>query len=222
MINIITNSKIVEIEFANKCKAKGLEFRIIERVVELFTYFKEIKGSTVIVDCRNLMFKQIVDELIKSSEYMKEAIILCEDGCQEYEHNFKSSKMEDVFAVAVDRELKSVKYPSVGEVELERTARAVLENYEFSSKYEGYKYLKAICKNKTMKKETKFNCKQEMKNIGKELNLENCENIERNIRYIIQKNNNSEIAKIKGKGNAVSIKSVVMFLADKIEEALKI
>ena len=46
--------------------------------------------------------------------------------------------------------------------------------------------------------------------------------LERNIRYIIQKNNNSEIAKIKGKGNAVSIKSVVMFLADKIEEALKI
>ena len=73
-----------------------------------------------------------------------------------------------------------------------------------------------------MKKETKFNCKQEMKNIGKDLNLENCKNVERNIRYIIQKNNNSEIAKIKGKGNAVSIKAVVMFLAEKIEEALKI
>jgi len=213
---------LVESEFANKCKANGIEFRIIERIVELFTYFKEIRSSTVIFDCNNVMFKQIVDELIKSSNYMKDAIILCESGCEDYAYNFKSTKLDDVFAVALDRELKNVKYPSIGEFELEKTARAVLENYEFSSVYEGYKYLKAICKSKTMNKENKFNFKEELENVANLSCLASCENIERNIRYIIQKNSNSEIKKVKGGSNKVSIKSVIMFLVGKIEETLKI
>ena len=61
-----------------------------------------------------------------------------------------------------------------------------------------------------------------MENVANLSCLASCENIERNIRYIIQKNSNSEIKKVKGGSNKVSIKSVIMFLVGKIEETLKI
>ena len=221
MINLITSSRIVESEFAKKCKEKGVEFRIIERLVELFLYFKELNGSTIIIDCNNAIYKQIVDELLRSSQYMKDAIIFCEDACQCYENNFKSSKFDDVFAVALDRELNRVKYPNISIFEIERAAKVVLERYGFCNKYEGYKYLNEICLGVEIKKDVKFNCKEEIINISKNHNLKSCLSIERNLRYIIDNNSNSEIIKVKGEGGKVSIKAVVMFLVSKIDEILK-
>ena len=50
MIYLISNNKLVESVFASRCKESGLAFGIIERMVELFANFQNLKNSTVIVD----------------------------------------------------------------------------------------------------------------------------------------------------------------------------
>ena len=105
--------------------------------------------------------------------------------------------------------------------EIERAVKVVLERYGFCNKYEGYKYLKEICTSAEIKKDAKFNCKEEIINASKSHNLKSCLSIERDLRYLIANNNNSEIIKVKGEGGKVSIKAVVMFLVSKIDEILK-
>lgn len=221
MINLISNNKLVEGEFACSCKESGIAYGIIERMVELFANFKNLKNSTIIVDYKSLKSNEIVKELLRVSPWLKNAILLCDEDCREYANNYKSSNLEEVIAVASDREKNRNKHPIVNEVELDCVLKDLLDGYGFSNKYDGYKYIKSICKNMAQHDWERFSVKEEIDYIAKEFTLTNKSNIERNIRYVIEMNENIEIAKIRSRENKVSIKSVIAFLADELEEQLK-
>lgn len=216
MFILISNNKNNEYEFSQLCRNVGINYSIYERQADLFSNTSEIKNSIVIVDLESIMFQDLIFDLMASGTLKHNVVLMGDNVSDKFNDYFKVTGINDAFVVAKFQSSQHNNTFSKVNQKIDDVVIGTLNKYGFSAKYDGYKYLKSICKFMYSNPYTRLNCSEILRDACGQFEKRSNEAILRNLRYVIERNTNDEINNLQ-QGNGVSIKAVIAFIVENIK-----